>query len=203
MIKLQHLSVIFIIVMIPLIMVLSVYISIQIDTMNLQTTYSTKLTDATHDAIEAFQLNTRNNEYSTVADSLKRDVAAAFNTFFTSLAQNMGLSGYAEQELQPYIPALVCTMYDGYYIYSPTKVGTGADDIENVLKQYTYYTARYVGSDTDVVINYSLDSYVSIYGKVNNQYISRSGYLIQYGNEGLTKIKINRNRTGCEKYRNM
>lgn len=188
MIKLQHLAVIFIIVMLPLTMVLSVYISTQIDTMNLQTAYITKLHDATHDAIEAFQLNTRNNEYSTVADSLKRDVAAAINTFFTSLAQNIGMSGYAEQELQPYIPAIACTMYDGYYIYSPTKTGTGAEDIENVLKQYIYYTARYVGIDTDVIINYSLDSYISIYGKVNNEYVSRSGYLIPYGSNGITKI---------------
>ena len=196
MLKLQHLSVIFIIVMLPLTMVLSVYIGTQIDTMNLQTAYSSKLTDATHDAIEAFQLNTRNNEYSTVSDSLKRDVAASINTFFTSLAQNMGLSGYAEQELQPYIPAVVCALYDGYYIYSPTKTGTGAESIQNVLKQYIYYTAEYVGnSGMDVIINYSLDSHISIYGKTSStgENVSRSGYLIRYGNsgnEGLTKIKL-------------
>lgn len=198
MIKLQHLSVIFIIIMLPLIMVLSVYISTQIDTMQLQTVYSSKLTDATHDAIIAFQLNTRNNEYSTVSDSLKRDVAASINTFFTSLAQNMGLNGYAEKELQPYIPAVVCALYDGYYIYSPTKTGTGAEDIQNILKQYIYYTAEYIGPNgMDLVINYSLDSHISVYGKTaqTGEKVARSGYLIKYGNgngedSGLTKIKL-------------
>ena len=53
------------------------------DTLQLQAAYNTKLNDATYDAMQAFQLNTQNNEFSTVADSLKRDVSASINTFYT------------------------------------------------------------------------------------------------------------------------
>ena len=62
--KLQNLTVIFCIIVIPVMLILSGYITTQIDTANLQRMYDTKLLDATHDAVVAFQTNTQNNVYS-------------------------------------------------------------------------------------------------------------------------------------------
>lgn len=115
--KLQHLAIIFVIIMLPISMVVTVYIQTQIDTIKLQDLYSTKLSTATYDAIKAFQLNTLNNKYSSLSDSKIRDIEASISTFYNSLGSELGASGYDEQSLEQFIPAMVYTMYDGYYIY--------------------------------------------------------------------------------------
>ena len=92
--KLQHLAIIFVIIMLPISMVISEYIQTQIDTIHLQTLYTSKLQTATHDAIKAFQLNTLNNKYSTVSDSKIRDIEASISTFYNSLGVELGASGY-------------------------------------------------------------------------------------------------------------
>ena len=113
--KIQHIAIIFIIIILPISMTVSAYIDSQIETIQLQAEYNAKLTDATYDAVKAFQINTVNNRYSSVSDSKIRDVEASVNTFYTSLASNEDM---IKEELRAYVPALVFTLYDGYYIYS-------------------------------------------------------------------------------------
>ena len=119
--KLQNLSVIFIIIAIPLILIISYYISLQIDTVNMQTSYNTKLLESTKEAIEAFEINTVewNEAYSETADSKRRDIMASINTFTTSFANNLGIGGAIKEDILAYIPAIAYTLYDGYYTYSP------------------------------------------------------------------------------------
>lgn len=189
MLKLQTLSVIFVLIIVPITILLSYYIDNQIDTIALQNSYDTKLLNATYDAIVAFELNTINNTYSTNAESLRRDINASINTFNKSLANNFGISGSGSNYILPYIPAIVYTLYDGYYIYSPIENTTiDSNDIaittyEHTLKPYVYYTARYTsGNDTDFIINYSLDNYIVVYGYIKGIYYSEAGYLI-YGDK--------------------
>lgn len=87
--------------------------------MSLQTSYDTKLSNATYDALKAFQLNTINSDTSDLSNSKLRDIEASVNTFFSSIATNFNMVGYNQDILTDYVPALVYTMYDGYYIYSP------------------------------------------------------------------------------------
>ena len=64
-------------------------------------------------------------------ESVKSYVLASVNTFFTTLATNLGMSSASKQMILPYVPAILFTTYDGYYIYSPTytsKVATNPDD---------------------------------------------------------------------------
>ena len=102
--KLQNLTVIFSIIVIPITLILSAYVQTQIDTANLQEYYDTKLLDATHDAVAAFQLNTLNNEYSTNSDSMRRDIKAAINTFSNSLSSSMGFGTSLKNTVLTYIP---------------------------------------------------------------------------------------------------
>lgn len=182
--KLQNMAVIFAIIVIPITLILSAYIGIQIDTSHLQQQYDTKLLDATHDAVVAFQLNSSENNYSTNAESLRRDVKASINTFFTSLATNLRVPGENISYITQYIPAVVVTLYDGYYIYSPIEIeytdayGTVKTKYEHSLKPYVHYAVRYQTGNCDIVVNYSLDNYITIYGYMNGQYVSKSGYLI-------------------------
>ena len=88
-------------------------------TLQLQIDYDTKLDNATYDAIKAFQMNTANSSTSDLVNSKIRDIEAAGNGFFTSIANAFNMSGYDSETLKNYVPALVFTMYDGFYIYSP------------------------------------------------------------------------------------
>ncbi len=187
--KLQSMAVIFAIIVIPLTLILSAYIGIQIDTASRMQIYDTKLISATYDAVVAFQLNTTQNDKSTVADSLRRDVTAAINTFFTSLATGVGAPAASTSYVTAYVPAVMVTLYDGYYISSPIKTEhkekneDGREVLktsyQHALKPYIQYAVKYKNNNNDIAVNYSLDNYISIYGYLNDgTYISRAGYLI-------------------------
>lgn len=187
--KLQNLAIIFIVIILPISILLSAYTSNQIKTINLQTTYDSKLVDSTYDAVKAFQLNTLSNTSSDVASSKIRDIKASANTFFNSVAENFGLSEYNADVIQNYVPALVYTLYDGYYIYSPyTNNINGINVDENSayqnddtvigLKPYVYYSCRYKSGNIDVVITYTLDNYITVQGTIGAEYVNKSGYLL-------------------------
>lgn len=197
--KLQSLAVIFVIIILPISLILGVYVDNQIGTLRYQNSYDTKLNNATYDALKTFQLNTINNSTSDIADSKIRDIEASVNSFFNSIASNFNMDGYNRDILKEYVPALVYTMYDGYYIYSSyTNTLEDEDYISNEkakeldvepstyqdgetisgLKSYVYYSCRYKRGDDDFVITYSLDNYITIKGIINGQAVNDAGYLI-------------------------
>lgn len=175
--KLQHLAIIFVIIILPISLVVGEYIQMQIDTIALQKSYSSKLQTATYDSIKAFRLNTVNNKYSTVSDSKVRDIEAAISSYFTSLGNEIKIDAYATEELQEYTPALLYTLYDGYYIYSKYYNETDSE-YQYGLKPYVYYTCRYKKGNIDIVVNYTLDNYITIYGNIGENYITKSGNII-------------------------
>lgn len=239
--KLQNMAVVFLIIVIPIIILLSYYISLQVDTLNMQAAYNTKLLESAKEAISAFEINTVewNEAYSETADSKRRDIMASINTFINSFANEMGTSGISKEYILPYIPALAYTLYDGYYIYSPSEIketiknsngvtvfisedlsreeslsgkyrykkedngkilyaysGNEPDGYYNgtpftldinkctvstyshVLKPFSTYSAQYKKRDTDIIVNYTLDNYITIHGKINGNYLTKSGYYI-------------------------
>lgn len=195
--KLQGLAVIAIIIILPMSIILSSYSQSQIKTLQLQTQYDSKLQNATYDAIKAFQLNMSNSTTSDLANSKMRDIKASVNTFYNSLASHFNMVGYGKDVLQNYVPAIVYTLYDGYYIYSAYDNTLDAEDKfdenasykdgENIygLKPYIYYSCRYKrGNQFDIVITYSLDSYITIQGTIGSEKINKSGYVLS----GVEKI---------------
>ena len=194
--RIQDLAIIFIIIILPISIVLSVYTQNQIQTVSIQTEYDTRLTAATSDAIKAFQINTINSSTSDLSNSKIRDIEASVETFKDSIKSVFGLNGYTEDEMDSYIPALVYTMYDGFYIYSNynNQNYTGLNqDGENVygLKPYISYSARYTTASIDVIITYTLDNYITIQGMINDRYYNESGYLIDGIEYDGTTVKYN------------
>lgn len=227
--KLQHLAVIFVIIILPITLLLNGYTDSQIKTLRLQLSYDEKLDNATYDALKAFQLNAMNSDTSDLANSKIRDIEASANTFFTSIASNFNMAGYNQDILKEYVPALVYVMYDGYYIYSPY-TNTLDDRNENILegvnlgsdasilhpnnedatykqgekisglKPYIYYSCRYQYNGNDFVITYALDNYITIQGKINNEWVCDAGYLLDNitesgGNYSYRGVPINQNET--------
>ena len=191
--KLQTLTVIFIIIMLPITMVVSQYIKTEISTITLQSEYDTKLNNATYDAIKAFQLNESNSTTENITTEKIRDVNASVNSFYNSMASSMGVSGYTEEDLKGYIPCLVYTLYDGYYIYtSYDNNGTK----EYGLKPYVYYTESITGTNSngkkvDVTVSYTLDSYIMVVGNIGNDFVSNSGYLYNGNNDQFVNLSEN------------
>ena len=249
--KLPNLAVIFIIIILPLSVVLSTYMQLQIDVLNQKEELSTRLLDATYDGILSFELNSLSVD-NVEGHSVKSYVSDAVNTFFTTMSINMGSSGAVNTNLQAYVPAILFTTYDGYYIYSPVKTkpvllddnkgiakendndgellyddgtenGTTGitdtagkttfnldEDLPNsynyMVKPFIYYSATYAsdpdigsmnftnGDDYAIVINYSLDNHVALYGRYADgsvaRTISKSGYLTYLGDDGSPTIEI-------------
>lgn len=181
--KLQYIAVIFIIIIVPISLVLSEYLSVQIRTINNQTFYAKQLNDATYDTIKAFQFNTVHNRYSSVANSKLRDIKAATNTFFNTLGTTLTRS---REDLQEYVPALAFTLYDGYYIYSRNRK-TAEEEYSYELKPYIYYSCEYKSESGSkrAIINYTLDNYITVYYYDGSKYSTKSGYLVDRG-----KVKV-------------
>lgn len=208
--KLQSLAVIFIIIIMPITMVLSEYINNKIKTQETELLYDTRLLNCTFDAIKAYQLNTINNEFGDVTNKKIEDIQAAAKTFFNSLSSSFNYTGYNSEVMKEYVPAVVFTMYDGYYTYSPflnvlTNVKQGGEGVTGGyddkyskdgeklegLKPYVYYSCRYTNTvnastnlptNTDFTIVYTLDNYITIQGTINGEYVYDYGYLYSIAN---------------------
>lgn len=211
--KLQGLAVMFIIIILPISMVLASYTESRVETLRLQISYDEKLDSATADAISAFQINTYNGDESIFANYKMEDIQAAVSTFYNSMRTNFSMGGYTNKDIEDFVPALVFIMYDGYYIYSPYQNTWDEETITETerfvqnggmasydggtttdysreslygLKPYVYYSCRYVNGSADIVITYALDNYVSIKGKIGNEVVDKSGYL-------LSDVQLNNN----------
>ena len=173
--KLQHLIILFLVIMLPLALIMSEYTSLQIDTLAKKTKYDTALLGATFDTMAAFELNTRSSETSSVPGEEIRDLEAMISTFTNSLSTSLDITGVSDEYIMSYVPAMVFTLYDGYYIYAINEVSG-----EKELRPYVYYTKTYtnITTSTNITISYSLDNYVSIYGTYDGNEISAAGYLV-------------------------
>lgn len=194
--KLQHLAVIFVIIIVPISLVMASYIQNQIDAIKLQTSYDNSLINATYDAVKAFQINTTNNKYSSISDSKIRDIEASVNTFYNSLNTSMDDYAQSSEDLKLYVPALLFTLYDGYYIYTSydnvystigeeenekVSINLDGNNYQNGLKPYVYYSAKYkLDNGNIIVVNYTLDNEITVYGDFGGTdgYVTKSGYLI-------------------------
>lgn len=200
--KLQNFSVIFIVIILPIALVLSIYTGNLISVANQQSSYDSILLNSTYDAVRAYQMNTLQNSYDAETNSKVRDINASINTFFNSLSLGLSSSGYSKEDLTNYIPAMLYTLYDGYYVYgvfdnivnTDGKIEYNESSTVNKrqygLKPYIYYSCEYADKygNYDLIVNYTLDNYITVTGtyldsetnkKVN---IAESGYYVNYNN---------------------
>ena len=163
--KIQHLAVIFIIVIMPIIIVFSEYLNTQITIVKTERIYDARLFDSTHDAINAFKLNTINSTYY-APQSRVQNIEASVNTFYNSIVTSFDYRGVNAEAMKEYVPAVVFTMYDGYYIYSPfvnTLTNVDADTVDDKyedgkiidgLKPFVSYSCRYLNNNKEYIITY-------------------------------------------------
>ena len=196
--KLQHVAVIFVIIIVPLTMVLATYINTEIKTIRYTSKYDAFLIDATYDALKAYQLNSFNNNIRTISNSKIRDIEASMNVYFQTLSSDFKSVGYTQDQMIAYTPAVLFSLYDGYYIYTKNfdveksitynaweedsvsrRIADQSTKYQYGLKPFVYYSCRYKkGSNTDFVVNYTLDNRISVIGKVDGVTVTKSGPLL-------------------------
>lgn len=198
--KIQHLAIIFLLIILPIDIVLGLYLDAQINTIRNQAIYDRRLVDCVYDALEVYQANSIVDTENDVVTAKMENIEASASTYLASLQSSFGLSGYKASVMQEYIPAVVYTMYDGYYIYSKyyntlSQKNVRSDStytdgaLVEGIKSYVFYSCRYQQKKTngdvesDFVITYSLDNYIRIQGFLQRNYVDDSGYLM----DGITK----------------
>ena len=134
--KIQNMSIIFLVVAIPLILILAYYISLQRDTLKMQAEYDLKLSEATKEGIRAYEVNINDYNSNIKGVDERRNVNAMVSAFLTSLANKLNISGTAKEYISLYVPAVTVTMYNGYYIYAPTYVPVNWEDNNGVQLYY-------------------------------------------------------------------
>lgn len=194
--KIQHLAIIFLLIILPIDIVLGLYLDAQINTIRNQAIYDRRLVDCVYDALEVYQANSIVDTENDVVTAKMENIEASASTYLASLQSSFGLSGYKASVMQEYVPAVVYTMYDGYYIYSKYYNTLSQKNVKSDstytdgalvegIKSYVFYSCRYQrnnGKD-DFVITYSLDNYIRIQGILQeNYYVDDSGYLM----DGIT-----------------
>ncbi len=120
--KIQNMSIIFLVIAIPLILILAYYISLQRDTLKMQATLDLKLSEATKEGIRAYEININDYTSTVMGIDERKNANAMINAFLRSLANKLNIGGTAKEYISQYIPAIAITMYDGYYIYAPSYV---------------------------------------------------------------------------------
>ena len=200
--KIQYLAVLFIIIIMPIIIVFNEYLNTQITIVMKEETYNNRLLNSTYDAIKALQINTINTSLYT-PETRVSNMEAAVNAFYSSLSTAFKYDGYQSSVMKEYVPAVVFTLYDGYYIYSPfintltnKKNATSAagnnmsvdEDYEgntilNGLKPYVAYTCKYKKNGKEYLITYTMDNYITVDIFDGLKYETHEGYLLN----GITK----------------
>lgn len=96
---------------------------------------------------------------------LNKDTAV--NQFYESLFSNFGVIGnhQAENKLKGYIPVILITDLDGFYIYYNHPITV---DGENILSQQWTEKIPYSYQEGNLIYNFTLGTYVKLYNRVTN-----------------------------------
>ncbi len=118
--KLQGMTILYVIIIIPMLIVISLTLSGYKEELNNSLKYKSELTGAVNDAITAFEINSASQDYSNVSDTFASLVEASVNVFSRSIATRLNMTNADEALMNRYFPLALFTGYSGYYIYSPT-----------------------------------------------------------------------------------
>ena len=181
--KLSHLTIIFIVIILPFSIVSRIKTEDYFLTLRDQVRLNNVIDSATQDALETlvemndeFQMINFNERFDITQEIAKESVKSFFRTFAVNF--NMPyIENSTESYFSMYVPAIVIIAYDGFYIYSVDELSTGT---------YAYQMSpkipyAYADKETGAIINFKLGNYVKIFtdgvfyeGELTDDYIDQS-----------------------------
>ena len=158
--KLTNLAIIFFVIELTLITILDIRMINLAAVSNRRVEYDKELDSAIEDGVmNLVEVDSKRNLV------LNKEVAV--NQFYESLFANFGVigNGQAENKLKGYIPVILITDTDGFYInYSDTYVSNG----ETLLGQKWTEKMPYAYQDGNLIYSFTLGTYVTLYNKSTN-----------------------------------
>ena len=158
--KLTNLAILFFIIELTMITILDLRTNNLTAVSNRRIEYDKELDSAIEDGVaNLVEVDSKRNLV------LNKDAAAS--QFYESLSANFGVSGngQAENRLKGYIPVILITDTDGFYInYSNTYVSNG----ETLLDQKWTEKIPYAYQDGNLIYRFTLGAYVTLYDKSTN-----------------------------------
>jgi len=158
--KLTNLAIIFFIIELTLITVLDLRTNNLTAVSNRRIEYDKELDSAIEDGVmNLVEVDTKR--------SLVLNKDAAVNQFYESLFANFGVigNGQAEKKLKGYIPVILITDTDGFYLYyADTYTVSG----ETLLSQKWTEKMPYAYQDGNLIYRFTLGTYVTLYDKSTN-----------------------------------
>ena len=169
--KLQHFAVIFVIIVLPISFLLSMFMQSKIDEINLKAEYDSRISDATYDGIKAFELNTNNENEKLTINQKEKEVKYAIETFYKTLANKFSYNGLDSNSLKDYTPALLFNLYDGFFIQSKYK-NVEIEKNENKSSFELIYKIDYSNTTNEIKQEFNLEELES--NQVKN--LEKQGY---------------------------
>ena len=111
--KLQGMTILYVIIIIPMLIVISLTLSGYKEELNNSLKYKSELTGAVNDAITAFEINSASQDYSNVSDTFASLVEASVNVFSRSIATRLNMTNADEALMNRYFPLALFTGYSG------------------------------------------------------------------------------------------
>ena len=139
--KLQGMTIVYVLIILPIFFVVSIVISTQIQIINARLDYDKKVLGAAQDAIKSFEINTANEEFSKVLDVLRSIVEASVNVFKDSLGTKLGMSNENMENKILAMWSLVAGLVSIINMTSKNYIENWEDKIEEIIKAsfITYY----------------------------------------------------------------
>ena len=139
--KLQGMTIVYVLIILPIFFVVSIVISTQIQIINARLDYDKKVLGAAQDAIKSFEINTANEEFSKVSDVLRSIVEASVNVFKDSLGTKLGMSNENMENKILAMWSLVAGLVSIINMTSKNYIENWEDKIEEIIKAsfITYY----------------------------------------------------------------
>ena len=163
--KIQHWAIICIIIVLPISIICRNVISKKNLLLRDETRYNNIVDNATYDAISQIVEVSEELGYGKNIPITHAVADAAVDRFFNTLCVNFNMPigrELAESYFCQYIPAIIIVGYDGLYVYS---YEPNSEGYEYVLKPKIPYAYTYEKNGKKVVINFTLDNYVTLYFK--------------------------------------
>lgn len=98
--------------------------------------------------------------YSMPEYKLSINLDNSLNAFFKSLYISFGIQDdpIKQQQIKQYIPAVIITAYDGYYVNYNTIIDNQYANVWDYKKSFAYYD-----EENELILNFTLDDYLYIY----------------------------------------
>jgi len=169
--KITNFAILFVLIICPLLVFQGYDLLAQKNVQEKTNTYDRALTIAVQDAAKelTFSRISTDDKYES-GKKLVIEPDKVVDTFLKTMYINFGVEGdpTAESRLMSYIPAVLITDYDGYYVYtSDSYIKAGVVEQSHVWRNKKPYT--YADSQGNS-ISFTLDDYVYVYQKSSNTF---------------------------------